>query len=420
MRKKFFALLLAAAMAALPIAGCASPDSSPIATGAVPTDPIATGAVPVSGRTEGSWKALAPFISASTRQLLSSEPGKNRVYSPANLISALGMLAEITDGNSRRQILALLGQDSIAALEEQIGRMWSTGQRDDERGKTHLASSLWLDQKIPFRQETIDKLAKLHYASAYQGEMGDEKFDRELQNWINENTGDLLQEQSGNLKFDRDTVLALATTIHYQARWQGEFSPTNTVEETFYSGGKEERCLFMHRMDTTTFYRGEDFTAGALHLRDGSTMWFFLPEQSSSVEELLAGNMLERFFAGEAFAEAKRARVSFAVPKFDVASDMELTKALKALGITDVFDDNADFSPITEEIPLIVSQVNHAARLKIDEEGCEAAAYTVIFEAGCAPPKEEEPEELILDRPFLFVVTGANELPLFTGVVNHP
>ncbi len=408
--KKLFALLLALAMAALPIAGCASPDGSPLATGAVPN----------GDRAEGSWKELAPFISASTRQLLSSEPGKNRVYSPVNLISALGMLAEITDGNSRQQILTLLGQSSIETLEEQIGWMWSTAQRDDERGKTHLASSLWLDQKLPFRQETIDKLAKRHFASAYQGEMGDGSFDRKLQNWINENTGNLLQEQSGNLKFDRDTALALATTIHYQARWQWEFSPSNTVEETFYSGDKEERCLFMHRTDTTTFYRGENFTAGALYLRDGSTMWFFLPDHDSSVEELLAGNLCERFFAGEAFAESKTAKVHFAVPKFDVVSDMELTKTLKALGITDVFDDRGDFSPITEEIPLSVSQINHAARIKIDEEGCEAAAYTVIFEAGCAPPKEEEPAELILDRPFLFVVTGANELPLFTGVVNHP
>ena len=39
--------------------------------------------------------------------------------------------------------------------------------------------------------------------------------------------------------------------------------------------------------------------------------------------------------------------------------------------------------------------------------------------AGAAMP----PEEIInfkLDRPFLFVITGADSLPLFAGVVNHP
>ncbi len=47
----------------------------------------------------------------------------------------------------------------------------------------------------------------------------------------------------------------------------------------------------------------------------------------------------------------------------------------------------------------------------------EAAAYTVMMMAGAAmPPKDEV--DFTLDRPFLFVVTGADSLPLFVGIVN--
>ena len=106
-----------------------------------------------------------------------------------------------------------------------------------------------------------------------------------------------------------------------------------------------------------------------------------------------------------------------------MSSDLELSAGLRALGLTDAFDPKcSDFTPLTRELEeLFVSRVQHAARVKIDEEGCEAAAYTVILVAEAAF-EEPEPEviEFILDRPFLFVITNAGGLPLCVGVVNRP
>lgn len=45
--------------------------------------------------------------------------------------------------------------------------------------------------------------------------------------------------------------------------------------------------------------------------------------------------------------------------------------------------------------------------------------YTVMMMAGAAAPPEEE-MDFVLDRPFLFAITGADGLPLFVGVVNRP
>ena len=65
-----------------------------------------------------------------------------------------------------------------------------------------------------------------------------------------------------------------------------------------------------------------------------------------------------------------------------------------------------------------LNQTSHAARVVIDEEGCIAAAFTVLAPGGEAPPEEEV--DFVLDRPFLFCVTGNGGLPLFVGVVNDP
>ena len=53
-----------------------------------------------------------------------------------------------------------------------------------------------------------------------------------------------------------------------------------------------------------------------------------------------------------------------------------------------------------------------------DEEGVTAAAYTVMLMCGAGMPPMEE-MDFILDRPFLFVITSRDNLPLFAGVVNQ-
>ena len=106
---------------------------------------------------------------------------------------------------------------------------------------------------------------------------------------------------------------------------------------------------------------------------------------------------------------------------FDVASNMSLKDGLYRLGVTDVFDqENSDFTPLVGDMEgVFMSQASHAARVMADEEGCIAAAYTVMAMAGAGMPPEEE-MDFVLDRPFIFVITSDSGLPLFAGIVNQP
>ena len=105
------------------------------------------------------------------------------------------------------------------------------------------------------------------------------------------------------------------------------------------------------------------------------------------------------------------------MPKFDVSSSLDLRKNLRQLGVTDVFDDaKADFSP-TFNSPAYVSMIQHSARVTVDEEGCTAAAFTVIGADTSAAP--EDTVDFVLDRPFIFVITADDSTPLFVGIVNN-
>ncbi len=110
--------------------------------------------------------------------------------------------------------------------------------------------------------------------------------------------------------------------------------------------------------------------------------------------------------------------INLKVPKFDVTSSTMMKSKLESLGVTDVFCEKADFSAITDEFAY-VSSADHAARVKIDEDGCEAAAFTVIMDAGGTMPPQDE-IDFVLDRPFIFVIDSPVGTPLFIGIVNNP
>lgn len=372
---------------------------------------------------EGYQDGVQAFFETTTRQFLSGGDGKNRVYSPVNVYMALGMLAEVTDGDSRQQILDLLGTDNMESLRKDISALWNANYCDDGRLTSILGNSIWLNQGIPFNQSTLDSLAKNHYASSYQGIMGSEEMNQMLRDWLNAQTGGLLKEQVSDMELDSNTILALASTIYFRAKWIDEFSKEQTSEDVFHGTDGDITCDFMHQSGGRNYYRGEGFSAVAQGLEGSGCMWLILPEEGISINELLAEDeVTELVLTGEwDWKDSTYLKVNLSMPKFDVVSSMDLIEGLEKLGISDVFDsEKADFSPMTEKAENIsVSKITHAARVKVDEEGCEAAAFTVIATEGAAGEPEEE-IDFVLNRPFLFVITSADGVPLFTGVVNQP
>lgn len=371
-------------------------------------------------------RELAHFLSASIPEFVTGTSG-NEIYSPINVYMALSMLAELTDGNSRAQILELLGEDSIEDLRTKAAAVWNSVYRDDGTVTSILASSVWLNDEISFVPETMQTLVDHYYAAYCSGEMGSDEMNRALCTWINEQTGGLLEEQASDLQLDPNTILALAATIYFRAKWSDEFNPDRTTDGEFMilsPDGGTIPCEFMQSSRAGTYYWSDKFSAVAKELENGGKMWFILPDYQNGVfqREVLEDPVTMDFLLADGeWENQKRLIVNLSVPKFDVANELNLIRGLQNLGVTDIFDPNlSDFSPTTADASgIILSQAEHAARVAIDEEGVTAAAYTVMAEAGAAmPPKEEV--DFILDRPFLFAVTSQSGLPLFVGVVQNP
>lgn len=373
-------------------------------------------------QSEGYADGLENYFKASVRQILSNADGENRICSPLNIYMALAMLAEVTDGNSRQQILDLLGAADIDALRTQAKAIWNANYSDDGTVTSILANSLWLKDSVSFNKDTLDTLASEYYASSYSGTMGSDEMNKALQDWLNEQTGGLLEEYASNASLPASTVLALASTIYYSAKWADEFDASQTDTQTFHAASGDVSTSFMHRTTSQRYYWGENFSAVSVSLEGSGEMWLILPNENTTLDALLQDDEVAQFLNNpDQWENSDYLTVNLSMPKFDVSSDIDLTVSLKAMGVTDVFDSTvSDFTPMTTDAEnLEVSKVEHAARVKTDETGVEAAAYTLItVEATGAPPQEEK--DFVLDRPFLFVISSTDNLPLFAGVVNQP
>lgn len=366
---------------------------------------------------EGYADGLTSFFTRSAAEFLSGE--ENQVYSPLNVYMALAMLAETTNGSSRRQILELLGAASIDQLRSQAGHVWNAHYNNDGETTSILANSLWLDQEFSYHRSAVDTLAESYYASTFCGDLGTAAMDRQLRAWLNNQTGGLLKKQTQNLKLSPSAVLSLVSTVFFRANWAEKFDKEDTKKDIFHGSNGDVKASFMSRtLHNNIYFRGANFGAVYLELTGSNKMWLILPDEGVTVAEVLEHTTyLDMVLDPSNWSECDKLSVNLRLPKFDVTGQLDLAGGIKDLGVTDVFDASvSDFSQITDQSHLYLNRIDHSARISIDEEGVVAAGYAEnpLIYMGFTEVN------FVLDRPFLFVVSSRDDLPLFVGTVQEP
>ena len=365
---------------------------------------------------------LADFFTAGSAQFLTTEGSENLLWSPVNAYIGLSMLTELTAGESQQQILDLFGAADADTLRAQVRAVWESVYYNGNKGNevSVLANSLWLEKGLSYHRAAIDRLADDYYASVYQGDLGSATMNRAIAAWIDSNTAGFLKNATANIQLSPETVLALYSTIYFQAKWYDQFSSNHNTQAVFHTPDGDVTATFMNKnLAQMTYYWGDTFGAVSLSLKNGSRMWFILPDEGRTTADVLSDGQYMQMLQQQNWENDKYMMVNLSVPKFDVSSTMDLKDGLQQLGVTDVFTlGAADFSEITGDVPLFLSAASQSVRVQIDEEGVKAAAYIELPACGSAAPPDEI-IDFVLDRPFLFAITKGS-LPLFMGTVNRP
>lgn len=359
---------------------------------------------------------LTDFFAQGSEIFLSDS--ENSIWSPINAFMGLCMVAELAEGESRQQILELFGAQDLQALRTYATNIWEFCYHDGKEICT-LANSLWLDDDVSYDQQAMDDLAYYYYASVYRGTMGSKALNTAVAEWLDQNTGGLLKVSTKDIDLPASTIFALYSTVYLQGTWVDEFNKANNTDGIFYGYAGESTVTYMNdALREADYYWGEHCSAVTLSLKNGTTMWFILPDEGYTTADVLAEGEYMQMICGD-WENYGNYLVNFSVPKFDISYRLDLADGLREMGVTDVFDGKkADFSGITDTAAYL-SAANQSVRVVIDEEGVKAAAYIELPAPGASAPPSQI-IDFVLDRPFVFVISGNADIPLFVGTVNQP
>ncbi|HOR18406.1 MAG TPA: serpin family protein [Brevefilum sp.] len=357
----------------------------------------------------------------------------NIIFSPFSISLALSMTLAGAEAATEEGMLDALQIDLpeedvhpafnalMLAIEESQNQ--SVSEMAGSHFQLNLANSIWGQADFDFNTAFLDTLAKNYGAGLFAVDFKQNPNMARLaiNDWVAEETGHKIEDLIPEGAINAFTRLVLANAIYFKGSWMYPFNENLTIESPFYTlDGSEITAKRMRLLGKDLMYkRGENYQAVSLpYLSSDFVMTLLVPDAGAfhEVEGQLDQAMLENILSSLLYE-----KVDLEMPKFDFDTNINANDPLIALGMGDAFNpDGADFSGITGDESLMITDVLHKATVTVDEEGTEAAAATAVI-VGVKSAMPEEPISLIIDRPFMFMIRHQpTNTILFMGRVTKP
>lgn len=361
------------------------------------------------------------------KQLELGKPGGNFVDSAYSVATALAMLQLGARGNTAAQIASVLHSTGASAAQQAAdwkqfdATLLATAGADGI--ELDVANALWLAQGLPVNGAFLDTLVQDFSAPSTQADFaGDPQGAADLINhWVSGATHGMIPSVVSASDV-QPAKFVLADALYLNAKWKTQFIANDTSSGAFHrSDGSQVTAELMHSElwtlpvsvgDTVTAvempYVGGHFAADVIMPTSGSISDFtagLTPAALSSIEQRLVSTD----------------HVLLTLPRFDIASSLDLTPILSALGMGDAFSASlADFSGVDGRHDLHVGLAEQQARMQVDEIGTTATAATIMGGLGGASGPIQI-THVVIDHPFLFVIRDLTSgAIIFTAQVNDP
>jgi serpin B len=354
-------------------------------------------------------------------------PG-NLFFSPYSISTALAMTYAGARGQTAREMASTLHfpaegdalHASFAALDRSI-----EGESGTKAFQLDTANALWGQRGLSYLPEFL-KITEANYRAGLHPVdfMGNPEAARKTINaWVEERTRDKIKDLLGPLDIRPDTDLVLTNAIYFKGAWAVPFPRAATHDEVFGNGDKSYPIPTMHLTSRFGYLDGEGDGFQALDLPyagNALSMVVLLPKKVDGLAALEASLTAPKLAGWLGRLSPQKVEVS--LPRFKLEYGLELSEALKSLGMPSAFEPKADFSGMTADRRLFISKVIHKAFADVNEEGTEAAASTaVIMTRGLAVVPNRPPIVFRADHPFLFLIRDVRSGSiLFLGRVINP
>jgi serpin B len=352
------------------------------------------------------------------------KPG-NLFMSPHSISTALAMTWAGASTNTAAQMADTLHFGLPAAqqhaafnkLDLELASRAANAQGDTIPFRLTTANAIFGQEGKTFMMPFLDTLARNYGAGMrvldFEGDPDGSRVT--INHWVEDKTNDRIKDLLPEGSVTDATKLVLTNAIYFSAAWAEPFEASATADGPFWIGGDSQVVVpFLHGNHEQGYAAGDGWKAAELPYDGGQlSMVVIVPDNLAAFEAALSPQLLDTI-VGAMHDYA----LDLKLPKFRFDAPLGLKEVLVALGMTDAFNEAADFSGIDGTRNLLIQDVLHKGFVSIDEKGTEAAAATAVLVGDTAAP---EPATLVVDRPFLFLIrdkpTGAI---LFVGRVVDP
>ena len=361
------------------------------------------------------------------RQILSAEAaGENVFISPLSVHLALSMAWNGADGDTRGQMMEVLGYPGITdeEINKSISKLIADLLSVDEKVETGIANSIWYRDGFTVKPDFLD-VNREHFNAQVSALDFDNPEVRDIINaWVAEQTRDRIMEIVDRI--DPDHMMFLINAIYFKGIWSTEFVKENTREREFHlHDGTTGQVMTMETEGEFAYAEREGYQIAELPYGRGNySMLVFLPDEETGVGGMLDKLTPEEWNKLPDFL--KKQTVNLRLPRFTFEYETELKEPLQSLGMTEAFSEyGANFERMADLPPglnIYISGVKHKSFLEVNEEGTEAAAVTSV-EVGVTSIGPDLPEVTLfhVDRPFMIAIKEkyTNSI-IFIGRVMEP
>lgn len=367
-------------------------------------------------------KASAKFSLKLFQKSVAKNGKKNTVVAPMSVLTALALASNGSAGKTRTELQNVLaGGEKVKRLDKNM--RWFNEQLTNSKGaKLQTANAIWYNGDGTLKLKSAFKKANRTYFDALVEpvDFTDPTTVDHLNAWISKKTKKLIPKAFDEL--DPNTQTVLANTLYFNAKWAKPYDPDTTVKKNFTNAKGAKHKVDMMGATENGYISAKGVKGFVKPYVKGYSFVALLPKKGTSLKSFakkLTGSKFTKLVNG-----VKDERVITVVPKLDVSySDDHMGKVLKKLGIKRALNpDKADFSKMGTPLygKLYLDEVIHKTRLKLDEDGTEAAAVTAaMVKASSMPFPTAKPKKVTLNRPFVFaIIDNTTKLPLFVGAIN--
>ena len=329
---------------------------------------------------------------------------ENTILSPLSITYALGMLNNGAAGQTQQEINNVLGfgEADADAINDFCRKMLTEAPALDEETTAEIANTVYVNShwgyelKAPFVEKAKEYYdAQPEARDFYDGETRDV-----INLWGSDHTHGMIPEVLTEGDFNKDAVSYLLNALYFKGAWKEKFKADNTKEEPF-NGGDAVPMMYIPGDDGTEFEYTENDLYQAVKLPYGNgayLMTVILPCEGKTLDDVL-DQMDGKNWPSKRYGYAI---IDLKLPRFETGADINLIPVMKALGMTTAFDaEYADFLDFCNT-PTFISLMKQVAKIKVNEEGTEAAAITVI---GSGASSIKPYHEFHADRPFLYLIS---------------